>query len=167
MPVNLVDLIPSLQREVSPPGINQYDNLSENDWLGHLTDAFWEARLSGVLSGYTEVNGEVVPQKEGKPDIPRELQQLVVLFAGFRMALTSFQNVNSSYRAKAGPVEYEVQKSAQTLKGLLDALKMRLDFILKNLSVYEADATSVAMFDAVVESGYSYVSGNRSWYVGG
>lgn len=167
MPVNLVDLIPSLQREVSPPGVNQYVGLTDADWLGHLSDAFWEARLTGILGAYTEQDGVVVPLRPGDPDMPRDLQQVIVLFAGFRMALTSFQNINSSFRAKAGPVEYEVQKSAQTLRSLVDALKARLSFIINNISIYEADATSVAIFDSVVASEYALADGSRSWYVGG
>ncbi len=167
MAINLEDLILSLKREVSPPGLDIYGSISDAEWLGHLTDAFWEARLSGLLGKYTETNGEIVPINPSDPDIPRDMQQLIVLFAGFRMALTSFSNVNSSFRAKAGPVEYEVQKSAQVIKGLLDALKARLDFVLKNLSVYGVSGTSVAIFDAVIEASYSTASGPSSWYVGG
>lgn len=152
MAVNLSDLVDSLQREVSPPGSNLYPAMDESQWIGHLSDAFWEARLSGVLAGYTEENGVVIPQHPGAPDLPRELQQLIVLFAGFRIALTAFQNVNSSYRAKAGPVEYEVQKSAQTLRGLLDALRSRMDVVLNVLA--ETGQTNTLVFDRAIQTSY-------------
>lgn len=160
MAVNLIDLVPSLQREVNPPGGSLY-TLSDEVWVGHLADAFWEARLRGMLKGYTENNG-IVTSQSGTTDMPREWQQLIVLFAGFRLALTSFQNINSSYRAKAGPVEYEVQKSAQTLRGVLDALRLRLESLLDVLT--ENGQTSAVLLDAVIESSYSVAAG-ESWFV--
>lgn len=160
MAVNLSDLVPSLQREVNPPGGSLY-TLTDDVWVGHLADAFWEARLQGLLSNYTESNGVITPQS-GTKDLPRELQQLIVLFAGFRLALNSFQNVNSSYRAKAGPVEYEVQKSAQTLRGVLDALRARIKVVTDVLA--DQGSTNAVMFDAVVESGYS-IAARETWFV--
>lgn len=167
MAVDLNDLIPSLKREVSVLGSDEYSAIADDQWLGYLTDAFWEARLTGLLAGYTESDGSVTPSS-GSTDIPRELQQLIVLFAGFRLALTTWRNLNSSYRYKAGPVETEVQKSAQTLKALLDALRARMSFIIDNLSVYGVGATSVAQFDQVVERSYEMFGGGySSWYVSG
>lgn len=162
MSVDLQDLVPSLKREANPPGTDLYPAVTDDQWLGYLTDAFWEARLNGMLAGFTEDGGLVTPLS-GTVDMTRDLQQLVVLFAGYRIVLTSFQNINSLYRAKAGPVEYEVQKSAQTLKGLLDAFKARLDFLLTNLSTL-AGQTNASMFDAVIESTYS-IALHDSWFV--
>jgi len=164
MAVPLIDLVDSLKREVTAIGSSEYASVDPSEWLGHLTDAFWEARLMGLLAGYTEVDGEILPQS-GTTDLPRDLQQLIVLFAGFRMAITSYRSINSSYRAKAGPVEYEVQKSAQTLKALIDAIKSRIDFILKNLSSYGDGSSGVAIFDAVINANYAEAGG--SWFVGG
>jgi hypothetical protein len=104
MSVDLNDLIPSLQRELSPPGSNLYPNATDDDWLGHLQDAFWEARIQGLLSGFTlddQDDALIVPQS-GTTDMTRDLQQLIVLFAGYRVTLTQFQNINSGFRAKAG-----------------------------------------------------------------
>ena len=166
MAVEIVQLAPSLKREVTALGTSEYSSVAESEWIGHLTDAFWEARLMGLLAGWTEVDGEIVPQAEGGAEIPRDLQHLIVLFAGFRMAITSYRNINSGYRAKAGPVEYEVQKSAQTLAALIDAIKSRIDFILKNLSTLGNESSnSIAIFDAVINANQQEAAG--SWYVGG
>jgi hypothetical protein len=161
MAVDLGDLVESLQREVNPPGTNFFPNASDDDWLGHLRDAFWEARLHGLLTGYTEDEGEVTPIS-GDTDLSRDLQQLIVLYAGFRITLTQFQNINSGFRAKAGPVEFEQNKSAQTLKGVLDAIKARISLVLDNLSEYGGAHTAV--LDAVIERTYSQ-SVRETWWV--
>ena len=160
MAVDLGDLVESLQREVSPPGTNLFPNATDDDWLGHLRDAFWEARLHGLLAGYTEDEGEITPLS-GDTDLTRDMQQLIVLYAGFRITLTQFQNINSGFRAKAGPVEFETAKSAQTLKGVLDAIKARIGLVLENLSAYGGSNTSV--LDAVIERTYSQSVGDVWW----
>jgi hypothetical protein len=126
MAVLIDTLIDSLKNEVNPPGADLYPSVSDPQWRSRLLDAFWEAKLNKAFPTYT-INGsnEIVPLS-GSTDLPREQQQLIVLYAGFRVALTAFQNINSQFRAKAGPVEYEVQKSANTLKALLDALRERI-----------------------------------------
>lgn len=168
MAVELSTLVDSLKRAVSPPGQDNYSGVTDTQWVGYLTDAFWQARLSGLLTGYEENNAEVSPTKPGKPDLTGDQLQLVVFFAAYNIALTAFQNTNSLYRAKSGPVEYEVQKSAQTQKALLDALKARMDYILKNLSALDAKTkTSVVAFDAVIESSYETAIGGSTWYLGG
>lgn len=160
MAVDLNSLIPSLQREVAPVGNTEYAALDNSDWLGQLTDAFWEARLDGLLGAWSESGGSVTARSVGGPDIPRDMQQLIVMFAGFRMALTSFKNLNSLVRYKAGPVESEVQKSAQTLKTVLDILKSRIDLIISSLST-DLGITTVSTFDTVVQSNYDMFC--RSW----
>lgn len=166
MAVDVVDLIPSLKREIAAPGETVAD-LNNSEWIGHLTDAFWEARLHGLLSDYTEESGLIESIDPSGSDLPREMQQLIVLYAGFRIAITSYRNLNSSFRAKSGPVEYEVQKSAQTLKSLLDTIKGRIDLVLRNLSSYDT-STSVAVFDSVIEASYALaLEPSGSSFVGG
>lgn len=125
MAVNLTTLVESLKNEVNPPGSNLYPTVTDAQWLSRLKDSFWEAKLNRAFTSYTLTGNSITPIS-GTSDIPRDQQQLIVLYAGFRIALTSFQNMNSSFRAKAGPVEYETQKSATTLKALLDVLRERI-----------------------------------------
>lgn len=161
MAIDLGDLVESLQREVSPPGVDLYPNANEDTWLGHLQDAFWEARLHGMLAGFTETDGQVSNLTADGDELGRELQQLVVLYAGFRITLTQFQNLNSGFRAKAGPVEFETAKSAAQLKGVLDAIRGRIAIVLNNLSSYGGTTTTV--FDSLIERTYSQVAGETWW----
>jgi hypothetical protein len=161
--VDLADLVDSLKREVNPPGDNLFPNATENDWLGNLADAFWEARLHGMLAGFT-VNPdtfELTPLDASAADMTRDLQQLIVLYAGFRITLNELKNAQSSFHAVAGPVEIEVQKASNVLKGVLDAIKGRIDIVLTRLS--DAGSTSVAVFDAVIEHNYNIAARNEWW----
>lgn len=163
MAVDLATLVPSLERELSPPGVDLYPNATDEIWKGHLSDAFWEARLQGLLDGFTLDGENIVPQS-GTTDLAREMQQLIVLFAGYRVTLTQFQNVNSGFRAKAGPVEFEQQKSAQTLKGVLDALRERMKAILDALPVTTAGGSRAYAFEGYIERTYAVAVG-ESWFV--
>lgn len=161
MAVDLRGLVESLQREISPPGTDLYPNAEEDELAGHLSDAFWEARLNGLFVGYTESDGLVTPTS-GTIEFPRELQQAVILYAGYRILLSSLQNVNTSFVAKAGPVSFEQAKSAQTLRDVLAAVRDRIKLLLENLSSY--GGTNVLVFDAVIERQYATVAG-ETWYV--
>lgn len=161
MAVDLGDLIESLQREVNPPGTNLYPNATDDDYLGHLQDAFWEARLHGMLSDWTESDGLVTPIS-GTTDIGRDYQQLVVMYAGYRIVLTQFQNLKSMFRAKAGPVEFETQQQATVLKAVLDAIRSRINLVLSRLS--DVGVSTATVFDAVIERSYS-TAANDTWWV--
>ena len=163
MPVDLNDLIDSLRREVNPPGGDAFPNAFDDDYLGYLRDAFWEARLDGMLELYEEDEGLVSPYDVDDVEITRDLQQLVVLYAGIRMTRTQLTNLDTLFRTKAGPVEYETQKSAQLLKAILDELKSRRNLILERLS----DVGSIPTYyiDAVIGREASIDSGYTHWYV--
>ena len=160
MAVDLGDLIESLQREVNPPGTNLYPNATDDDYLGHLQDAFWEARLHGMLSDWTESDGLVTPIS-GTTDIGRDYQQLVVMYAGYRIVLTQFQNLKSMFRAKAGPVEFETQQQATVLKAVLDAIRSRINLVLSRLS--DVGVSTATVFDAVIERSYSTAANDTLW----
>lgn len=160
MAVSLEDLIPSLEREVSPPGEDLFPDATESEWLGNLQDAFWDARLDGLLEDYTESGGSVTPVS-GSEDIPRDLQQLVVLYAGIRVVRNHLRALNTLFRSKAGPVEFETQKSAQLLKSILDELHSRKNLILTRLS----DVGSVDSYyiDALIARDESLEWGDSYW----
>lgn len=165
MAVDIGELIDPLRRELSPPGTNLYPNATDDEYIGYLQDAFWEARLQGLLAGYTldpDDDTSIIPQS-GTTDLGREWQQLIVLFAGYRVTLTQFQNLNSGFRAKAGPVEFEQQKSATTLKGLLDAYKERMKAVLAVVPV-EGHTAYVAAFTGYLERTYAIATGDQ-WFV--
>lgn len=161
MAVNLADLVESLQREVVPPGVLAPGD--EDEYFGHLRDAFWHARLRGAFPGYTEEDGLITPLA-GAIDLPREQQQLVVLMAGLRIVRSALRNANTMFRAKAGPVEFETQQSAQTLRELLVQLEREFQAALEEATQSGASATTVAYFDAVISRTLS--EGDReTWFV--
>lgn len=150
MAVDLGDLVETLRREVSQPGAETttFPEANDDTFLGHLQDAFWEARLDGMLQGYDETDGTVTPEDVEDEDLSRDLQQLVVLYAGIRIIRNQLLAMNTSFRAKAGAVEYETGKSAAVLKGILDELQRRRNTVLTRLS--DLGAIEDAYIDAVI-----------------
>lgn len=138
MVVDLVDYIDALKREVQPPGSSIFDAVSQSDWVGYLTDAFWEARLDGFLTHWVAVENSstdvtIEPTTVGGDDMPRQYVALVVLYAGIRVLRNRILNTNTGFRAKAGPVEFEQQNSANLLSEMLKQLKATKDRIIESL----------------------------------
>ena len=131
MPVDLIDYADVLRREVSPPGSDE-ETVGADDatLLGYLLDAFWEARLDGLLSAWTaDPDGIVSPVVPGGDDLGRDHIALLVLYAAVRMLRNRVLNSSMRFRVKAGPVEYETQNSANVLADLhanLNAAKQRV-----------------------------------------
>lgn len=161
MAVDITDLVDSLKREVSPPGTNLYPNAVDADWEGQLQDAFWEARLMDMLSDWTLTGNDITPIASGGADMGRDMQQLIVLYAGYRIVLTNLQNLKSSFKAKAGPVEFETQQQATVLKAVLDAIRSRINIVLTTLSGLGVSNSMV--LDAVIERSYSIAAGDTWW----
>ena len=146
MAVDLPDFVPSLKREVQPPGSTLFAGATESDWVGYLKDAFWEARLDGFLTGYVvdDETDQIVSTTEGA-DIDRASMALVILYAGIRVLRNRILNMNTGFRAKAGPVEFEQQNSATMLAEMLKQLRATKDRIIETL---DADATTTLILDA-------------------
>lgn len=178
----MFDLVESLRREVNPPGTDLFPDATDDDWGGKLTDAFWEIRLFGLLSGFEENaaarggptgfgEGKVTPTGVDETyddpigyapliDLGRERQQLIVLWAGYKVVINRLASLNTVFRAKAGPVEYETQNAASLLKAVLDQLKARMDYVL---NILRDNGTTTAVFDAIVERNYSQAVGEVWW----
>ena len=184
MAVDLGELTESLKSRVNPPGTNLYPDANDSQWLESLKTAFWEIRLAGVLADWTENyavrggptefgDGIITPLGETDAtyddpsgynedtDIPRELQQFIVMWAAWNTTLAQFQNLTSSFKAKAGPVEFEESRSATILKSILDQLYGEIRRTLSNLSTYGGSTTVV--LDSVIERSYSLTSGETWW----
>lgn len=160
MAVDLGDLIETLRREVSQPGAetSTFPDATDDTFLGHLQDAFWEARLDGMLAGYDETDGSVSPEDVDDVELSRDLQQLVVLYAGIRIIRNQLLAMNTNFRAKAGSVEFETAKSASVLKGILEELQKRRNTVLVRLS--DLGAVEDAYIDAVIGREDSIAYGN-------
>lgn len=145
MAVELRDFVESLKREIEPPGTELFTGVPEGDWVGYLSDAFWEARLDGFLAGYatdegaTEADTAIVPVQPDAPDIDRRGIALVILYAGVKVLRNRILNMSVAFRAKAGPVEFEQQNSASMLSEMLRQLKATKDRIIEDLDAQHSD----------------------------
>lgn len=155
MAVDLSDLVENLKREVNAPGLNQFPDATDAQYVGNLQDGFWESVLDGAIIGYTESDAIVTP-KTGTTDLPRELQQLVIFYAGARILRNQLRDIKSSFKAKAGPVEFEQQQSASLLVAILKDLMARRLALIDSL--VNANDRSVYYFDGLAarESALSY-----------
>lgn len=182
MAVDLLNLVDPLRREVNPPGSDLFPDATDDNWAGSLGDAFWEIRLYGLLTGFEENAasrdgpasfGEGIltpvgaaedydqPSGYSSTDLGRELQQLIVSWAAYKIVLARMGSLSTMFRARAGPVEYETQNAASVLKTILDQLKARLDKILNQL--VNGLGSDVALLDAVIERTYNQAVGDVWW----
>lgn len=160
--VDLEDLVDSLRRTVSPPGIDLFPLATDDDWVGRLQDGFWAATLDGFFLGaYTESNGLITPVNPGSPDMGRDLQQLIVFYASFRIVLSAIRNFTSLTRSKAGPVEFETTSSPNLMRDLLKELAEERNILLRRLS----DIGTVPSYyvDGVAARTDSIVNGITQW----
>lgn len=155
MAVALLDYVPSLIREVQPPGSALFSQVTDGEWVGYLTDAFWEVRLDGLLSdwvveGYEPDDPEdaaVAPASAGGAEIDGRGMALVILYAGVRVLRNRILNMPTGFRAKAGPVEYEQNASAATmLTEQLKQLRATKDRVLEGVES-AGSITSVTVLD--------------------
>ena len=188
MSVDLSDYVDPLVREVTPPGFPSFANLntvSDTQWVGYLSDAFWEVRLDGfpAFKAFScDPYGIVLPQGDPQvqngdssytpttynpsADLKRSEIALIILYAGIKILRNSLMNNTFKTVAKAGPVEFEQDYSSnvlvEMLKELTDA-KKRLQYLKTfNQDVYLIDAFSARSASASVYAGYLY-----DFFVGG
>lgn len=156
--MDLNDLIENLERETTPPGGDLYPTATDDQLVGFLQDGFWEARLDGLLEGWTENEQEVTPVSPNTEEIPRELQQIIVMYGGVKLLRTALLNTNTLFHAVAGPVEFETQTSAMVLSQLLRELQDRRERLLRRLS--DAGLLNTVYIDGVfareASIGYGY-----------
>lgn len=161
MAVDLGDLIEDLQSEVNPPGSTLVPTDDEDAWLSNLRNAFWQARLEGMLPGYQEASGSITPISPTGSDLGRELQQLIIIYAGIRIIRNTIRGINTQFRASAGPVTFETQQSAQVLKGILDDLFEEKKLILLRLS--DVGKVPTVYIDSVIARDESLRFGDSLW----
>lgn len=165
MPTPVSDLIPMFNREINPPGFENFD-LGAGENLGYIEDGFWDARLSGIFTGYQVVDGGEFPtplpagryftDTQMTGDLSRDLWMMIVVFAGFRILRLKILNLAINFKAVAGPTSYEQQASATTLRAMLDSLAKR---IMELKSLY-SDQYGGAFFymDGVLQSEYAHLN---------
>lgn len=153
---DLFDLVDGLKREVNSIGADSFPDATDDEWLGNLQDGFWEAVLDGTIaSNYSETDGEV------SPDLPQVLQRLVIFYAGIRIIRNQLRQLNTTFKAKAGNVEFETQLSPQILKSLFDDMVKRRNVFIQNLA--EDYLISSVYVDSVVARDESIEFGDTYW----
>jgi hypothetical protein len=101
---------------------------------------------------------------DGTTNLGREIIQLIVLMAGYRITIAVLANVYTSVTAKAGSVESINQKSSTVLVNVLKAIKNKIDMALSRLS--DLGMTTVVVYDAVSSMTDNIVEGN-TFFTGG
>lgn len=162
MAVDLGDLVELLQAEVDPPGTNSFPEAVEDDWINQLRGGFWEIVLDGIIGpdDYIDNEGVIEPSK-AKTDLSRDMQQLVIFYAGIRVVRNKLLTLNTVFRAKAGGVEYETQQAATILKAILDELTRKRNTILSRLS--DLGTVDSVYVDMVINRDYSLRYGDSFW----
>lgn len=169
MATSLKSMIPSLDRSVNAPGAELYPTASASQKMGYLADGFWDARLAGTLTTWTIIDGDDLATPDGttdyitdlstmEDDLPEEFQMMVVIFAGARMISIKILNLAINFTAKAGPVSYEQQASATTLRAVLATLEKRL----AELKIMYSDSFTPGQFtymDGALQRAASEVQG--------
>lgn len=160
MAVDLNDLVEFLKVEVNPPGVDLFPDANDDEWLTRLRNAFWTARMDGFFPSFTEADGAVLPLT-GTTDMDRELQQVIVFLAGYTAVMNKLRSTQASFRAKAGPAEFETTQAATVLTAQSNALREQLQRILFRLS--DMGVTPVQVIDALVARTDSLNLGITTW----
>lgn len=182
MAVDLSDWVDALRREVTPPGSSTFATVSDDVFVGYLADAFWEVKLDGFIEPYVcDAYGIVIPAGSQDAanvnlgfeatdytdgtDMPRDQVALVILYAGIKIIRNKLLEQSSRTRAKAGPVEFEQDYSANLLVEMLrelQSVRQRLLFLrATDMNVTIMDAFSARSVSPSSYSGYLY-----DWYAG-
>lgn len=177
MSVDLTDYVPTLRREVVPPGSTTFATVSDDVFVGYLADAFWEVKLDGFVEPFScDQDGIILPINDTQVvagavdytatsydpvnDIQRVDIALVVLYAGIKIIRNRLMEQNTRTKAQAGPVSFEQDFSANFLVEMLKeltAMKTRLLYLKTyNQDVDLIDAFSARSASAASYSGYLY-----------
>lgn len=157
---DLEELIDPLKYELNVPGEDAYGGTSTEEWVGRLANGFWKGYLDGFFQAFTESEGLVSP-RAGDATFPRDYQQVVILYTAIEILGQRLLSMKTSFRAKAGPVEYEEEQSATILRSLLDQAYERLKYVRENLA--EGDFGSFQSIDMYVARLHSFSEGETFW----
>lgn len=125
------DLRAQLRRAVNVPGFEQLPDITNSELDGYIMDGFWEARLLGLLGSYTQTDGTefatppgtVIKKISDDGDLEPQYQQMVVIIGALKLIRLKILNLAVNFKAVAGPVEYEQQASATTLRAILASME--------------------------------------------
>ena len=166
MATDIAGMALALTRQVSLTGAERLPDLTSTERQGHILDGFWTLKLKGVFSAYTVLDGaDLDPPATGTfigktsnhEDLPPESQRLVVMMATFNLIRLAILNLAVNIRAHAGPVEFEQQASATTLRAILQSLEEEL----AQMQALHSSSIGPGAFyymDGVLQAEYSLVN---------
>lgn len=182
MAVDLSDYVDSLRREVTPPGSTTFSSVADEVFVGYLADAFWEVRLDGFIEPYSsDPSGIILPINDPQvtagdvdytptpydpqKDIGRAEIALICLYAGIKIIRNNLMEKSTKIRAKAGPVEFEQDNSANFLVAMLQELTDTRKRLLY-LKTFNQDVSLIDAFSARSASAASYSGYLYDWFQG-
>ena len=160
--MELLSLVPALQRAVAPPGefATYFPNTTDDDLAATLADAMAEAQLDGFLGSVSlDITTETT-----MPDLTNPQQALVVLYGMARILHARVANLKNRTRYKAGNAEAESEQSASVLVELLRGVKERKKAMLEEARTGSM-ARAFAMVDMYVAKSVDYSSSDLGYAV--
>lgn len=159
--VDLSEYAEAMAAVVNAPGENFFPSATEETWTQALVNAFWDGYLNGHFRGFNESEGIIDTVPTGGTAFPRDQVQLVMLYAAHTAVRNKLLSLKTALRAKAGPTEFETQRSAQVLTAILKDISTRLTELKKEL--VKRPRTSTFIFDAIEASTSSLLAGDSHW----
>jgi hypothetical protein len=161
----LSTLVPALQRELAVPGAfyTEFPDTTTDDLLDSLADGFAEAQLYGFfpdMSLIEDVDGDWITSQ----DLSGSGGALVVIFTSMRIIRANLRSMLTSERYKAGPAEFEIQRSANLLRDELKFLKERMDALVAQAKQAARAASSAIVFDGYLARGGGITEGGLFAY---
>lgn len=147
MAVELAEYVEALRAKVNPPGEDLYPDAVPDDWVLRLRNAFWDGYLHKMFADYIEAEGTVRHRTTATTNMPRDQLQLVILYAALDALLAKFVDLKTAFRGKAGPTEFEYQRSAGVLVALIKDRRTELSEV--TAEVKRKGVTATYYLDAV------------------
>ncbi len=140
MATDLSTLVPSLRREIAPPGRfpELFPQATSNELAEYLLDGFAQAQLDGFLTANNVTDDGAVT-----PDLSRAAQALVVVWSGARILTVELMNRKSHLRYEASGAVYEVDQGTQLLVQALKDLTAKKQRLLDTLGRTPTDVLVV------------------------
>lgn len=160
MAVDLSDYVDTLRREIALP-TGELFTVGDDYLTGCLADAFWEAVLDNLVSGYTCDADGLVTKTSASVEFPRQLIAVVVLYAGIKILRNQLIGTKTRTTAKAGPVEYTTEVGSNVITSMMKQLQEVRNRLLylstyNDAGFYMVDAFSVRQASPASYEGHLY-----------
>ena len=156
---DLSDLVEGLKRELAVPGAfaASFPNTSDEDLVGSLADGFASAQLDGFFrEQLLDVDAATIT-----PDLSAAGGALVIAYATERVLFSLLRELNSRMTYEAGPVKYEVEKSAALLTEQMRYLRQRRQDLLAQALRASRTGQTVYMTDAYLTRSLATLGGGQ------